>query len=297
MIKKIFKITSDILLYCFIFLGLITIIITLSSKKDIDGATNIFNYQLRLVITDSMDKCSETNVSKYKIKSIPKNSLVLIKKIEDNDYKKIKEGDVLTFRYLYTEQVTITHRVKSIVEKENQPFNKYVNYIRQAASYAALALSPVTGFGQILQGFWNSIKVTLAQSKQPDAFNFSDLRKAFILCYRDMFSRKEPTLMQLINELYALNDMDMNVHKIVESLKSDKRGILNLDRFLFKTVSRPDYYNRGILFAAQMIHDGVLDTDPNVSAHYIRDGKLVYDITRDKRFAALNDKNHPDYNK
>ena len=118
MIKKIFKITSDILLYCFIFLGLITIIITLSSKKDIDGATNIFNYQLRLVITDSMDKCSETNVSKYKIKSIPKNSLVLIKKIEDNDYKKIKEGDVLTFRYLYTEQVTITHRVKSIVEKD-----------------------------------------------------------------------------------------------------------------------------------------------------------------------------------
>ena len=118
MIKKIFKITSDILLYCFIFLGLITIIITLSSKKDIDGATNIFNYQLRLVITDSMDKCSETNVSKYKIKSIPKNSLVLIKKIKDNDYKKIKEGDVLTFRYLYTEQVTITHRVKSIVEKE-----------------------------------------------------------------------------------------------------------------------------------------------------------------------------------
>lgn len=118
MIKKIFKITSDILLYCFIFLGLITIIITLSSKKDIDGATNIFNYQLRLVITDSMDKCSETNVSKYKIKSIPKNSLVLIKKIKDNDYKKIKEGDVLTFRYLYTEQVTITHRVKSIVEKD-----------------------------------------------------------------------------------------------------------------------------------------------------------------------------------
>lgn len=118
MIKKIFKILSDILLYCFIFLGLITIIITLSSKKDSDGATNIFNYQLRLVITDSMDKCSETNVSKYKIKSIPKNSLVLIKKIKDNDYKKIKEGDVLTFRYLYTEQVTITHRVKSIKEKD-----------------------------------------------------------------------------------------------------------------------------------------------------------------------------------
>lgn len=186
---------------------------------------------------------------------------------------------------------------KSIVEKDNQPFNKYVNYIRQAASYAALALSPVTGFGQILQGFWNSIKVTLAQSKSPDAFNFQDLRKAFVLCYRDMFSTKEPTLMQLINELYALNDMDMNVHKIVDTLKSDKHGILNLNRFLFKTVARPDYYNRGILFAAQMIHDGVLDTNPETSAHYIKDGKLIYDIKRDKRFSALYDKNHPDYNK
>lgn len=186
---------------------------------------------------------------------------------------------------------------KSIVEQENQPFNKYVNYIRQAASYAALALSPVTGFGQMLQGLWNSIKVTLAQSKQPDAFNFQDLRKAFVLCYRDMFTNKEPTLMQLINELYALNDMDMNVHKIVDTLKSDKHGILNLGRFLFKTVARPDYYNRGILFAAQMIHDGTLDTNPEKSAHYIKDGKLVYDITRDKRFSALQDPNHPDYNK
>ena len=186
---------------------------------------------------------------------------------------------------------------KSIVEKENQPFNKYLNYVKQAASYAALALSPVTGFGQMLQGLWNSIKVTLAQSKSPDAFNFQDLRKAFVLCYRDMFTNKEPTLMQLINELYALNDMDMNVHKIVDSMKSDKHGILNLNRFLFKTVARPDYYNRGILFAAQMIHDGVLDTNPEKSAYYIKDDKLVYDFKKDKRFSALNDKNHPDYNK
>ena len=186
---------------------------------------------------------------------------------------------------------------KSIVEKQNQPFNKYVNYVRQAASYAALALTPVTGFGQMIQGLWNSIKVTLAQSGQPDAFNFQDLRKAFILCYRDLFSNKQPTLMQLINEQYGLNDMDMNVHKIVDSMKSDKYGILNIPRFLFKTVARPDYYNRGIMFAAQMIHDGTLDVNPETSAHYVKDGKLVYDINRDKRFSALSDKNNSEYHK
>ena len=89
----------------------------------------------------------------------------------------------------------------------------------------------------------------------------------------------------------------MNVHKIVDSMKSDRKGLLNLSRFLFKTVARPDYYNRGILFAAQMIHDGVLDTNPEKSAHYIKDGKLVYDFDRDKRFNALKDKSHPDYHK
>lgn len=118
MIKKVFKVLSDILLYSFVILGLITVVITVTSKKDIDGATNIFNYQLRLVITDSMDKCDETDVSNYKIKSIPKNSLIIIRKYDEKDYQNIKVGDVLTFRYLYNEQVTITHRVKSIEAKD-----------------------------------------------------------------------------------------------------------------------------------------------------------------------------------
>jgi hypothetical protein len=33
-------------------------------------------------------------------------------------------------------------------------------------------------------------------------------------------------------------------------MKSYKYGILNIPRFLFKTVARPDYYNRGVMFAA-----------------------------------------------
>ena len=48
----------------------------------------------------------------------------------------------------------------------------------------------------------------------------------------------------------------------------------------------PDYYNRISLFLAKMIHDGSYD------AHTMVDGKMVYDVTKDKRFEYyLNNRN------
>ena len=115
--KKVLKLVLDILLYLFMALCIFSVAITIFSKKDIDGAANVFGYQIRTVTTDSMGACEQTDVSGYDIGSIPKNSLVFIKLVpEDKDkadefYKNIKEGDVLTFKYVYTSQVTITHRV------------------------------------------------------------------------------------------------------------------------------------------------------------------------------------------
>ena len=43
--------------------------------------------------------------------------------VEANEwYKNVKVGDVLTFRYVYGNQITITHRVASITEKEDGGF-------------------------------------------------------------------------------------------------------------------------------------------------------------------------------
>ncbi len=114
----------NVLLYVFLALCILLVLITVLSKKDSDGAAKVFGYQIRVVTSDSMAECEYTDVSKYKIKDIPIRSMVFVKTVpEDPDkadefYRSLKAGDVLTFRYVYTTQVTITHRIISIREKD-----------------------------------------------------------------------------------------------------------------------------------------------------------------------------------
>jgi hypothetical protein len=50
------------------------------------------------------------------------------------------------------------------------------------------------------------------------------------------------------------------------------------------------------LLVVPSVEDIVLNKKAESTTYYIKDGKLVYDISRDKRFSALKDKNHPDHN-
>lgn len=126
--KKIWKIASDILLYIFLAICIITLLLTVFSKKDIDGAIEMFGYQMRVVTSESMAKCELTDVSDYAIGSIPLRSMIFVKLMPEDEaeatewYRSLKVGDVLTFRYVYTAQVTITHRIVSITEKETGGF-------------------------------------------------------------------------------------------------------------------------------------------------------------------------------
>ena len=122
-LKIVFNVIIDILLVLFIACAAFVLVINITSKKDSDGTATIFNTQLRLVASDSMAQCDETDVSKFEIKSIPIKSCVFVETIPTDETKKqewlsnIKVGDVLTFRYTYTKQETITHRVVSIEPK------------------------------------------------------------------------------------------------------------------------------------------------------------------------------------
>ena len=122
-IKKIGNVLVNVVLYVFLAICLCSVVLTLFSKKDSDGAAEVFGYQMRVVTSESMAKCDETDVSKYDIKSIPIRSLIVVEVVPEDDkaaeewYKQLKVGDVLTFRYLYGHQVTITHRIVGITEK------------------------------------------------------------------------------------------------------------------------------------------------------------------------------------
>ena len=127
--KKIGKIVLDVLLYIFLAICVLSVFVTVLSKRDKDGAAEILGYQMRVVTSNSMEKCELTDVSKFEIKDIPVRSMIFVKVVPDDHaeadkfYSSLKVGDVLTFRYVIRgRQVTITHRITAITEKETGGF-------------------------------------------------------------------------------------------------------------------------------------------------------------------------------
>ena len=121
---RVCKIAGNVLLYVILAIALFVVVLSIATKKDADGAVTVFGKQIRIVRSDSMEKCEETDVSGFDIKDLPIKTLLVIDVVPTDAeeakewYKSVREGDVLTFRYKYTEQVTITHRVIKITEKE-----------------------------------------------------------------------------------------------------------------------------------------------------------------------------------
>ena len=101
------------------------IVITVVSPKGVDGASQLFGYELRIVESNSMEACDQTDITGYEIGSLHKDTMIAITLVPERAdeaydwYSNIKKGDVLTVRYTYDRQVTITHRVTSVTEKED----------------------------------------------------------------------------------------------------------------------------------------------------------------------------------
>ena len=106
--KKVWKTFSNVVMYIFLILCIFTVFITLSARRAVDGAAEMFGYQMRIVVSDSMAKCEHTDVSGFDIKDIPVKSMVFVKTMpkdkakQDEWYRGLEVGDVLTFRYVYT---------------------------------------------------------------------------------------------------------------------------------------------------------------------------------------------------
>ncbi len=123
-VKKTFQIISNVLSYLFLTVCIILVVLIIGSKKNQDGAMNFFGRQIRIVVSDSMAECEQTDVSEYEIKSIPVKSMVFIENIPKNQteknewYSSLKVGDVVMFNYVYVSQITLTHRIINITEKD-----------------------------------------------------------------------------------------------------------------------------------------------------------------------------------
>lgn len=180
--KKILKIVANVLLFTFLAFAVVSVVVTVASKINAknkgDDAVNVFGYQMRIVETNSMGKCDDTDVSKFDVKSIPQYSMIFIDTVPEDSaeasewYKSLRVGDVLTFKYVYTQQVTITHRIIAItpvdgggyvIELEGDNKSENSELLKQTI-YTADAESPnyvigkVTGHNFLFGLFLNFLK-------------------------------------------------------------------------------------------------------------------------------------------
>ncbi len=122
--KKILDITLNVITYLFFALCLVALVLSVAAKRDADGAVSLWGKQMRVVVSDSMAENADTDVSSYEIKDIPIRSMIFIDLVPEDAaeaeawYADLKVGDVLTFRYVYVKQETITHRITEIEPKE-----------------------------------------------------------------------------------------------------------------------------------------------------------------------------------
>lgn len=119
-VKKVFAVICGIIFAIFIAACVMAVVFVICSKKSGDGSVNIFGKQIRIVASSSMESCEDTDVSDYRIMSLPLRSAVIIELVPDSEeealewYSGLEVGDVLTISYVYGGAVTLSHRIISI---------------------------------------------------------------------------------------------------------------------------------------------------------------------------------------
>lgn len=185
--------------------------------------------------------------------------------------------------------IKVTINGESIVDENIEPLANGIGKVRKIASFMALGLNPIQYTRQRLEGIWKTGMLVAVKPDGTQKFTMANVKKAFKEVNSEMFNKTgKPTVHSSLNAVYAINDMDSRQY--ANRIAQDHGILTHMDDFAFHFVSRPDFYNRMTIFEAQMIADGSYD------AHIMEGTKLIYDWTKDKRFAeyaAIYDKNIP----
>lgn len=176
---------------------------------------------------------------------------------------------------------------QSIVDEKLKYAKGALGVVQKAASWMALAFSPLQFTYQSMEGIWKSCKLIVTKPDGTLTFTSKNMWNAARIVYRELFHSSDvPSVTSAVNSQYGINDMD-NV-AFAENNTSNRHGIFNFfGKFAYKFSSRPDFYNRMTIFVAQMKHDGSWE------AHSVdkKTGELIYNEKKDKRFVAYtNDK-------
>lgn len=193
---------------------------------------------------------------------------------------------------------------ENLIPDELRDFAALIGVGKELGSLTKIAVRPMLYLKEMTVGTLKNISVIASDYiKGPNKITFNDLMSAASEVYGEglidenlgMFTGSlklgDFGKIGLLNNEYAITDRDMNI--MSERTSVDRYGIVNQGaRSLYYNTVRPDWFNRMTIFVAKMKADGCWDAyskDPKT-------GKLVYDMSKDKRFTEFwqhrNDKNY-----
>lgn len=176
--------------------------------------------------------------------------------------------------------VKVNVKNQSINDPKLREVEAIVGKARKAASFMALAFSPVQFSYQMVENLWKAASLIIRKPDGTNAFSAKNMFKSLKSVYRQLghFS-DDPSELQLLNETYGINDMDSR--QFADRVSSNQGFLTHFEDWAFRMASRADFYSRMSIFEAQMREDGSLE------AHEKKDGRLVYNYKKDKRYAAM----------
>ena len=136
---------------------------------------------------------------------------------------------------------------KSIMDKESQQLEVYLDPLRKAVSSCYIALNPSAAIRDCLEGVLQNMTRALTK------FQTNISTKDVTWGYKEIITEGPVNPMKIakydqLNKKFRFSNVD--VARISEGLKSGTSGIRNYENALYWTVRTPDYLNRMVLFAA-----------------------------------------------
>lgn len=183
--------------------------------------------------------------------------------------------------------VTVNVFRASIMEETSQKIMGAMQPFRDIVSNTLIAGNIISMLRDTFEGTWHNTVRTI--TKYQTDIDATSLAKAYATVVQNSFTDgRSINIVNQLCQIYRLSNID--VSRISEGLKSE-RGMTNFHNWMYATLRRPDFLNRMTLFVAKCYKDGVY------GAFDIKDGKLVYNWKKDKRFEiyASGNTSHPKY--
>ena len=244
-----------------------------------------FETNVENIMTEYMTKAIETN-KLNKFLTATKSILLQLHIMgnESEDARKIVEKETNLIKDYITQNTFNT----STMDPTNQKIVAALSGTKRSVTFLNLAGNMVSFFRDIINGFGeNFLRAATKFQTDIKAKNIKDAYEYVFVNGRS--NAMNVNLLSKLNIRYRLSNTDLA--RIKERLRTGRNGLYNWDNWAYSTLRSPDFLNRMTLFVARCMQDGVWE------AYSMKDGELIYDVKKDKRFEHFihDHKDHPDY--